>query len=410
MVFFLSFFLIYLSECRNVLGVPPSMAQIYEDHINEKTQTFRCFDESKEIPLSKLNDNYKDCPDGSDEPGTSHGNPSQNFYCANNNYLPIEIPRWSVGDGICDCCDGSDESFNSHSNCNNTCKEMENQRLHIREQLSDIYKDGLKQKQELIESGKVLVDTSNRKKEKYETKIKKYENKIKKIKSGSKTPTPAPSPHVPDEFGQWDKTEEAQKPTPTPEPTPIYKKKKHLGFILNLWRLVFFVDKDDIAFSEVFMKQKDGRIKLYKSKIQGWKTKKSKVDSLDDFTTKGIPIQYSTIVGQEFKLDSFTFSFMEELKDDSYSLGRFKSYKNETGTEELFFSDGTRCWQTQSGRKTTVKLLCSNVNKLIKVIETSTCEFLATFSTPAACSDEMINSIENMTVPQLEEIKGQLNV
>lgn len=87
---------------KGVLGVAPSNASSYQPN---QLGFFACFDGELSISWASVNDDYCDCPDGSDEPGTG-ACPNTRFYCiGENRYLPSS----RINDGICDCCDGSDE-------------------------------------------------------------------------------------------------------------------------------------------------------------------------------------------------------------------------------------------------------------------------------------------------------------
>lgn len=121
-----------------------TVAKYYKD-----PSTFTCISApSIRIPLARLNDDYCDCPDGSDEPGTSacghlsHLSPQTpgdsipnrinaslalpGFYCKNKGHIPSYVPFTAVNDGRCDydlCCDGSEE-WSGLVKCEDRCKEI----------------------------------------------------------------------------------------------------------------------------------------------------------------------------------------------------------------------------------------------------------------------------------------------
>ncbi|XP_065876281.1 glucosidase 2 subunit beta [Euphorbia lathyris] len=96
-----------------LLGIHPLDEKYFGSRI------IKCKDGSKSFTRDRLNDNFCDCVDGTDEPGTS-ACPRGKFYCRNSGSKPQFIFSSRVNDRICDCCDGSDE-YDSGISCPNAC-------------------------------------------------------------------------------------------------------------------------------------------------------------------------------------------------------------------------------------------------------------------------------------------------
>ncbi|KAE8902316.1 hypothetical protein PF005_g11238 [Phytophthora fragariae] len=97
-------------------GISPEL-----QHKLSAVSSFTCDNGLQRLDLSRINDNYCDCADGSDEPGTSAcSHTTAVFHCANSGFFAADVPTSRVNDGICDCCDGSDE-YASGAACASDC-------------------------------------------------------------------------------------------------------------------------------------------------------------------------------------------------------------------------------------------------------------------------------------------------
>ncbi|RMY85601.1 hypothetical protein D0864_07267 [Hortaea werneckii] len=172
------------SEGGRPRGVSPEFAKFYKD-----PKTFTCISNpSLSFPIGRVNDDYCDCPDGSDEPGTAAcahisplsphtppdnaGNAAANttaalpgFYCKNKGHLPSYVPFTAVNDGICDyelCCDGSEE-WGGITTCPNKCDEIGKEWREIDEaRQKSLGNAGKKRKELVTEAGKLRKQVEDR--------------------------------------------------------------------------------------------------------------------------------------------------------------------------------------------------------------------------------------------------------
>ncbi|SPO07475.1 related to alpha glucosidase II beta subunit [Cephalotrichum gorgonifer] len=163
-----------LGLCHEVLA---QIAKYYESK-----DTFTCISNpSIKIDAAKVNDDSCDCPDGSDEPGTSAcanlsplsppqplpGSPSgttntsnalPGFWCANKGHIGAYVPFTLVNDGVCDydlCCDGSEEYSGAGGvKCPNKCAEIGKEWRRVAEQKQKALEKSGAKRNELIRQAK----------------------------------------------------------------------------------------------------------------------------------------------------------------------------------------------------------------------------------------------------------------
>ncbi|KAJ6379867.1 hypothetical protein OIU76_016512, partial [Salix suchowensis] len=163
------------SSSISILGVAPQDENYYQ------TETIKCRNGSKKFIRAQLNDDFCDCPDGTDEPGTS-ACPHGKFYCVNVGHLPVSLHSSKVNDGICDCCDGSDE-YDGEVKCPNACWEAGKVTRDKLKKKIDIYKEGVTIRKREVERAKQAIAKDKEELLKLKNNEKSLKGLVKKLKA-----------------------------------------------------------------------------------------------------------------------------------------------------------------------------------------------------------------------------------
>ncbi|CAK7341363.1 unnamed protein product [Dovyalis caffra] len=159
-----------------------------------KKEIIKCRNGSKKFSQAQLNDDFCDCSDGSDEPGTS-ACPHGKFYCRNVGHLPVSLHSSKVNDGICGkmgygfvslvsfyCCDGSDE-YNGEVKCPNSCWEAGKVARDKLKKKIDIYKEGVAIRKKEVKQAKQAIAKDKEELSKLKNEEKSLKGLVKKLKA-----------------------------------------------------------------------------------------------------------------------------------------------------------------------------------------------------------------------------------
>jgi len=173
-------------HAAEIRGVAPSDQAKYAPRVGTDGQLmFQCFqsDQMSEshmvqaLPFSSVNDNFCDCPDGSDEPGTSAcaGQVSTFYYCSNERSAAMYVYSSRVNDGVCDCCDGSDEWGASERVCPNKCDEEGRILQQERQKREADLRKGSEQRKKLIQAAMTKQNQNSKELERLQEQMPEFE-------------------------------------------------------------------------------------------------------------------------------------------------------------------------------------------------------------------------------------------
>ncbi|KAG2388658.1 hypothetical protein C9374_000097 [Naegleria lovaniensis] len=440
---------------RTTYGVGPDLLEKYKQ--TSEKQQFQCLQSKELISFDSVNDNYCDCKDGSDEPGTSacsnavlSFNSDTKFYCKNKYFKPQYISHSKVNDGVCDCCDGSDENFASTFGeasmnvCEDTCKELgkeivaslENEINAMKSAMSSVAADveyGKSKIAELENQQKDLTQSiSEKEKTLEELKIKKEEAekveqlqkdllRAKKKKEWEEQQAQLPKEAPPSEEAKAEadsQENQAETPQPPSEPTFVDDEEiinfkfpdvysiftrplQCIRHTTSLFKLYYQHRIHDIDALELFNKAAEEARNQYNQLNNELSNLRNSLTDVQKKLTNnyGKNKEFYKLSESCFEMQQKQYSYEvcpynKANQKENYSSTLLGNFKDfNSATNVMTFEDGQHCWKV-GARKAILKLKCGGTNKLVKVDEPSTCEYHLEMETPYACSFDLLKSKE----------------
>uniref|UniRef100_A0A8C4X0K3 Glucosidase 2 subunit beta n=1 Tax=Eptatretus burgeri TaxID=7764 RepID=A0A8C4X0K3_EPTBU len=344
-----------------------------ERPLYDETKNFTCLDGSKSIPFDQVNDDYCDCPDGTDEPGTA-ACPNGFFHCTNAGFRPQNIHSSLVNDGICDCCDTTDE-YNSGVICENSCKELGRKEHELLAKQAEVAAEGFK-----LKATRKLVGLREAKKD--------WEIKVSKLQT-FKEETEVPEKEAKEKHRQeWEGILLCSLSSPSCTLHVV-------AFVLVFLRKTKKPEEDREMppYDEATQALIDG--KTFSIKIMIVDLEKEL--SLD----LGRNGEFAYMYGKCFEMTTPEYIYricpfnkiVQKPKSGGTetSLGSWGMWVDlgSNNYSQMKYDHGTACWQGPS-RSTLVKLTCGRETVVTSTVEPSRCEYAMEMQTPALCQESRL--------------------
>ncbi|XP_050440525.1 glucosidase 2 subunit beta-like isoform X2 [Adelges cooleyi] len=394
-----------LITCLNIVrprGVPFERASLYRPE-----KDFSCFDGSIVIPFSFVNDDYCDCLDSSDEPGTS-ACPNGTFYCTNAGHTSLVIPSSRVNDGICDCCDGSDEwAFDQKkSPCGSTCEQLGRAARVEAERVQQMYVAGNEIRAQLIGKAKEQRAEKQNKisdllQQKHDAEVIRNQTMKEKEEAANIEKTVLNTYHLVEELTKKHQDEAKQ------EKDKIEAQNAFNSIDTNKNNII---DEDEVGAYSTFDQNKDGTISQDEKDAKARKARESfeeadrrirdiqrEISHLQESLTKdyGPEDEFATLDGECYEFADRDYVYKLCLFDQvtqrpknggsEVRLGAWNKWIGEPKYHTMLYDRGQSCWNGPP-RSTHVHLICGLEPAIISASEPNRCEYAMDFVVPSACT------------------------